>query len=239
MINLEGVYNSGAVRTLFSRWNGDTTANGWAVGVTSAKSRFEPNLLIVQAVGGDFQDAQMSEVLNSGLKILSEKPYYVSVSFVNKPLEGEAAGGHIIFRVKDLSDASAAMQVSKIPHSLERDYVNNRFQLTLGGRSASSGNEWFGAIHRATLTDGVLAESEQTFQPGNHARHLPRRERLYQFGKQNLFLVEGSGFRGEIGQSPARPKPLAISFTPSSTPTNSSTCHDSHTTKNSPPAVIS
>ncbi len=164
MVNLEAVYPSGAVRTIMSRWNGDTTANGWAVGITSAKSRWEPNLLIVQAVGDDFQAAQMSEVLNSGLKVLSKKPYYISVSFVNKPLEEGSAGGHVVFRVKDLSDPKARMQVSKIPHSLESSYVNEKFPLTLSGRAASSGNEWFGAIHRASITPGVREEAELPFK---------------------------------------------------------------------------
>ncbi len=164
MVNIEGVYGSGAVRTLFSRWNGDATSNGWGIGVTGAKSRFEPNLLIVQAVGEDFQAAQMAEVLNSGLKIISKKPYYIAVSFVNKPLPGGTAGGHIIFRVKDLSDAGARMQVSKIPHALESAFVNPKHQLTLGGRYSTSGNDWFGAIHRASLTDGIRKDSELPFK---------------------------------------------------------------------------
>ena len=161
MVNLEKVYPTGAVRTIASRWDGETSSFGWSIGVTGVKSRFEPNMLIVQAVGGDFQVASTSEVLNSGLRIPSGKPYYISVTFSTETLPGNNYGGHIIFRTKDLSDPGAKMQVSRTPHALGSEYVNADNDLVLGARDGLAGNNWLGAIHRFLLTEGpVPAESE-------------------------------------------------------------------------------
>jgi hypothetical protein len=49
--NLDGVYADSSVNTLVSRWNGNAEEVGWSVGVTSAKSRFDPQNFIVQLVG--------------------------------------------------------------------------------------------------------------------------------------------------------------------------------------------
>jgi len=167
MVNLDSVYSTGAVRTIASRWNGDAATYGWAVGVTSAKSRFEPNMLIVQAVGGDFQAALTSEVINSGLKIPSGKPYYVAVVFSTETLPGQDYGGHIEFYAKDLSDPDATMRTSKIPHALGSEYVNKDFPLIIGGREGQTGNQWFGAIHRLAVSEGASKADELNFSGKN------------------------------------------------------------------------
>ncbi len=165
MIHIEGVYPTKSIRTVLSRWNGDTTSHGWAIGVTGAQSSFEPNNLILQAVGEDFQSALMYELLNSGLKIHSKKPYHIAVTVSNQPLPGQSGGGHVIFQARDLSDPNAQTQVSKIPHSLESAFVNPKHPLTLGGRSSpTSISSWFGAIHRVSLTDGALPPGAPPFQ---------------------------------------------------------------------------
>ncbi len=164
VVNLDAVYNSGSVRTIASRWNGDTGTNGWAVGVTGARSRFEPNLLIVQAVGSDFQDSLTSEVINSGLKIPAGKPYYVSVVFSTGTLPGNDYGGHVTFYAKDLSDPDAKTQTSEVAHSLGADYVNKEFPLIIGGRDGQSGHQWFGAIHRLKVSEGASEAGQLEFR---------------------------------------------------------------------------
>ncbi len=164
MVNLDSVYPTGAVRTIASRWDGSTTSNGWAVGVTSKKSRFEPNMLIVQAVGEDFQASQVSEVINSGLKIPSGKPYYVAVVFSTETLPGKNYGGNVTFYAKDLSNPAAKMQTSQIPHEIGLGYVNPDFNLIMGGRDGQSGNNWFGAIHRLSITGGAAKANELPFK---------------------------------------------------------------------------
>ena len=163
MVNLEAVYPSGAVRTIASRWDGAVTSFGWSVGVTSARSRFEPNLLIVQAVGEDFQGSVVSEVINSGLKIPSGKPYYVSVVFSTETLPGKNYGGNVTFYARDLSNPTAKMQVSQIPHELGIGYVNPDFDLIMGGRHGQKGQQWLGAIHRLSLTEGAAKSEELPF----------------------------------------------------------------------------
>lgn len=163
MVNLGSVYPTGAVRTIASRWNGDAATYGWSVGVTSAKSRLEPNLLIVQAVGGDFQAALTSEIINSGLMIENGKPYYIAVVFSTETLPGHDYGGHIGFYVKDLSDPAAGMRTAKIPHALGSQYVNKEFNLVIGGRDAQQGNQWHGAIHKLTLSEGAATPERLSF----------------------------------------------------------------------------
>ena len=164
MVNLEKVYPSGSVRTIASRWDGSTTSNGWAVGVTSAGSRFEPNMLIVQAVGEDFQGSLASEVINSGLKIPSGKPFYISVVFSTETLPGKTYGGNVTFYAKDLSDPAGKMQISQIPHELGIGYINPAFDLIMGGRHGQKGNNWFGAIHRLSIGEGAAKADELPFK---------------------------------------------------------------------------
>jgi hypothetical protein len=49
--SLHSVYDTGAVRTVVAKWDGDTRAPGWSFGVTGKGSRRKPQTLVLQLVG--------------------------------------------------------------------------------------------------------------------------------------------------------------------------------------------
>ncbi len=160
-VNLDSIYNNGAVRTIASRWDSESGSYGWSVGVTGAKSRVEPCVLIVQAVGGDFQAALTSEVINSGIKIEPKRPYEITVQFSTKTLPGNDYGGNVTFTVKDLSEPEKAAQTVQIAHSLGSEYVNDEFPIVIGGRSGKVGHQWSGVMRSISIANGNQTDENE------------------------------------------------------------------------------
>jgi hypothetical protein len=156
VVNLNSLYPSGAVRTIAARWDNDKATRGWAFGVTSEKSAYKPNNLIVQLVGEDFQGSLAYEVVASGLRIPLGKPYYVAATIHNEPAEGQKFGGTITFYARDLSDAYAPMQTVTVPHQICGGYVTPERALYIGGREKDKSSLWHGAIARVALRQGPL-----------------------------------------------------------------------------------
>ncbi|MEM7392128.1 MAG: DUF1549 and DUF1553 domain-containing protein, partial [Verrucomicrobiota bacterium] len=76
VIRLRSLYPDGRVRTIASRWNGNTRRHGWNFGVTSKGSRYTPRNLIVQLVGRNAEGKTEYKVVPSGLLIPVDTPYY-------------------------------------------------------------------------------------------------------------------------------------------------------------------
>jgi hypothetical protein len=156
VIHLKSLYPSGSVRTIAARWDNSKTARGWAFGVTSEKSAYKPNNLIVQLVGEDFQGSLAYEVVASGLRIPLGRPYYVAAILNNGPAEGRTNGGSITFHARDLGDPAAAMQTVTVPHSICGGHVSPECPLYIGGRDKDKASLWHGAISRVVLRQGGL-----------------------------------------------------------------------------------
>jgi len=156
IVNLSSLYPNGSVRTIASRWDNNKADRGWALGVTSEKSAYKPNNLIVQLSGEDFQGSFIYEVVASGLRIPLNKPYYVAAAINNEPGEGQKFGGTITFYARDLSDPSAPMQTVTIPHQVCGGYVNAERGLYVGGRDKDKSSLWHGAIARVAVRNGAL-----------------------------------------------------------------------------------
>lgn len=156
VVNLESLYPNAAVRTIASRWDNNKADRGWALGVTSEKSGYQPNNLIVQLCGEDFQGSLVYEVVASDLRIPAGKPYYVAAAISNDPIEGQKFGGSVTFFARDLSDPAAPMQSVTIPHQVCGGFVNAERGLYVGGREKDKGSLWHGAIARVALRQGAL-----------------------------------------------------------------------------------
>ncbi len=156
VVNLKSLYPSGSVRTIASRWDNDKATRGWAFGVTSEKSAYKPNNLIVQLVGEDFQGSLAYEVVASGLRIPVNKPHYVAAVLHNEPAEGQKFGGTITFYARDLSDPAAPMQSVTVAHPICGGYVSPERALYIGGREKDKASLWHGAIARVALRQGSL-----------------------------------------------------------------------------------
>ncbi|MBE2283390.1 MAG: DUF1553 domain-containing protein [Prosthecobacter sp.] len=156
VVLLNSLYPDASVRTIASRWNNDKAAPGWSLGVTSTKSAHQPNNLIVQLNGFDFQGSPAYEVVASGLRIPVGKPYYIAASLDNHPAPGQNFGGTITFYARDLSDPQAEMKTVTVPHQITGGYVNKDRALFVGGRDADKRSLWDGAIARVALRAGQL-----------------------------------------------------------------------------------
>jgi hypothetical protein len=156
VVNLKSLYPNGSVRTIVSRWNNDKATRGWAFGVTSEKSAYKPNNLIVQLVGEDFQGSLAYEVVASGLRLPLNKPHYVAAVLHNEPTEGQKFGGSVTFYTRDLSDPAAPMRSVTVSHPICGGYVSPERTLYIGGREKDKASLWHGAIARVALRQGSL-----------------------------------------------------------------------------------
>lgn len=153
---LDGVYPDASVNTLVSRWSGSSEEIGWSVGVTSAKSRFDPQNFIVQLVGDDFQDNRVYEVVASGLRIPLNKPVYLGVSISAKPTQEDPAKGFVTFFMKDLSDPASPMRSETVSHSVVKGLGSKNTAPPLIGGRTQKGHHWDGQLARLTVSGGIL-----------------------------------------------------------------------------------
>src|SRR5258706_911438 len=72
-----------------SQWDGKNDHAGWAMGVTSMRSRFEPQNLILQLACDPKNPGGGYEVIHSDFRVELHKTYYVAVA-VRMKETGEA-----------------------------------------------------------------------------------------------------------------------------------------------------
>jgi hypothetical protein len=157
VVQLDAIQKDASVNTLVSRWNGDPASSGWALGVTSEKSRYQPRNLIVQLVGANPGGDLEYEVVASGLLVPTGKPVYLAAAIQPRP-NGE---GMVRFYLKDLSDSKAELQMAEVPHNISGAVQNAAVPMLIGGRDEKrNGHLWDGQVGRLSITDGAL-EADQ------------------------------------------------------------------------------
>ena len=156
IVHLESIANDGAVRTVASRWNSSKTERGWALGVTGAKSRFDPSSVVLEISGDDFQGSLLYEPIPSGLRIEPGRPYYVAASLSYRPPPGQKFGGTVTFFARDLSTPDAPMQTATVPHEVCGGVTRSERALCIGGRDREARHLWRGAIARVVVRPGQL-----------------------------------------------------------------------------------
>ncbi|MCA9088946.1 MAG: PSD1 domain-containing protein [Planctomycetaceae bacterium] len=157
--NLDRLYADASVNTLFSRWNGSSSTNGWNIGVTSEKSSYQPRNFIVQLVGRTFQDEPAYEVVASGLKFPLNKPVYLAAVISAKTSEDNPTSGSVTFYMKDLSDPNAKLESATVETSVVAGIQNPAMKIIAGGR-ASKGHLWDGQLARMTVSRGALTKEQ-------------------------------------------------------------------------------
>jgi hypothetical protein len=155
VILLESLYKDAKVRTIVSQWNSNQTSPGWALGVTSEKSRYKPRNLILQLIGDPAKDAAPYEVIASNLRPELGKPYYVAVSV----RLGDKKESGVTFYLKDLSDPDAPLQSSGAAHQVTRDY-RSHVDLAVGGRDGSPTHRWHGLIDEVKISSTAIPPEE-------------------------------------------------------------------------------
>lgn len=142
---LRSVYPDSTVRTIISQWDSNTMHPGWALGVTSAKSRYTPRNLIFQFVGKDAAGARKYEVVASGIHLELNRPYQIAatVRLADTTEEG------VRFYVKDLT--TNEVKTVGVKHEVVAS-ESTPYPLMLGGRSTQKRHKWDGWLDQVELT---------------------------------------------------------------------------------------
>lgn len=155
VVLLKSVYPDASVRSIVSRWDGDTQHVGWSLGVTSTKSAHKPRNLILQIVGDRPDGKRHYEVVASGLHLELDRPYYVACA-VHVADDGAATA---TFHVRDLVDQGGKLQTSVRPVTVASG-VQPSDPLTIGGRHGTDRHRWDGLIDELRITQGLLAPGQ-------------------------------------------------------------------------------
>ncbi len=139
---LRSIAQTGAVRTLASKWDGSYETMGWRFGVTGAGSRRKPRTLVMQMVGKKADGKVGESAIFSDQNIQINTPYYASAT-VRMPHDGSP--GTVTFYLKDLSNDDEPLLVAELPHAITIGLTNS-LPLTLGGISAKDRQSFDGLI---------------------------------------------------------------------------------------------
>ncbi len=163
VLSLDALYDNAAVRTIASRWNGNSSGTaesfGWSFGITSKKSAYQPNNLIMQFTAEDIAGNPLYQVIASDLRIPTQTPYYVAAV-----IHTGKTGSNVTFYARDLSKKNAPLQTVIKPHKLVGGISNPKRALVLGGRDQTLSSMFDGSIARLTLTDRTLKAEELLIQ---------------------------------------------------------------------------
>lgn len=118
---IRSIYESGAVRTLASKWSGKVSEPGWIFGVTGRGSRRKPQTLVFRTFGQRSNGTVGDEIVFSDQHIVLNTPYYAAVTF---HVTGEHAGT-IDFYLKDLSNDDEQLGRITKQHRIVRIQDNN------------------------------------------------------------------------------------------------------------------
>jgi hypothetical protein len=153
---LRSLYEDASVRTIVSQWSGGKGKPGWSLGVTSRKSAFKPQTLVLQIAGDAKKHGTDYEAIFSGLHIELNKPYFVamSVHLGDKDKKG------VTFYAKDLSNDDEPMQSVRCAHQMT-SLPHSDAVFTIGGRDAAKvEHNWDGLIDDVRLSNGVLRHEQ-------------------------------------------------------------------------------
>jgi hypothetical protein len=183
---LRSMFEDGTVRTIASQGNGDSQRPGWAFGVTSKRSRYKPQVLVLQLFGNNEKGVWENEPVFSNLHIELDKPYYVGVSV---KLDETGKQG-ITFYAKDLSNDDEQMQLSQVAHKVV-SIASERGPLALGMVFGAKGTrEWDGLIDDVRLSRTALKQEQLLLTQENSTADTVG---LWQFEMQPGMFQDTSG----------------------------------------------
>ena len=174
-IRLDSLYADASVRTIVSQWDSQQRTPGWALGVTSTKSAYQPRNLILQLTGIPQRGDHGYEVIASNLRPELKKFYYAAVS-VKFDEEG---AGTATFYLKDFSSPDGKLQVAKKQFRRNKHY-GSKLPLVIGGRTGGSRYGWDGLVDNVRLSSTALDEESLVIK---NETVRPHTLAFYQFEK--------------------------------------------------------
>jgi hypothetical protein len=159
---LDSLYDDASVRVIASQWDGKNDHPGWALGVTSTRSRFEPQNLILQLACDPKKPGGGYEVIHSDFRVELHKTYYLAVAIKMKET-GEAGA---TFYLKDMTDMDAGLKSVGVKHAVTGSY-GSKSALVIGGRDSKPAHGWDGLIDEVRISRKALAKDELLFNEGH------------------------------------------------------------------------
>jgi hypothetical protein len=153
---LRSTFDDAQVRTIASHWTGDKSKPGWSFGVTSRRSQFKPQMLVLQMWGEDADGQPAYEPIFSSLNIELNKPYFVAVSV----RQADTGPRGVTFYAKDLSNDDETLQSSESSHDVVR-IPSGRGLFAVGGRGDRGfAGLWDGLIDDVRLSGAALTSAQ-------------------------------------------------------------------------------
>jgi hypothetical protein len=162
---LDSIYEDASVRVIASQWDGKNEHPGWSLGVTSAKSRYEPQNLVLQLACDPKRPGGGYEVIASDFKVDLHKTYYVAVSV----RMGDTSEAGVTFYIKDIGDMDAPLKSVGVRHKLTGSYANGS-ALVIGGRDSRPVHGWDGLIDEVRISRKALGKDELLYSDGLPAK---------------------------------------------------------------------
>ena len=150
---IRSIHETGAVRAIAAKWNGDSRQVGWMLGVTGKGSRRKPQTLVMQLFGRSVDGSVKEAALFSDQHIELNTPYFVAVTF--KPATTVSESGVVTFHLKNLANADEMLGLVSVPHSVI-DGLQNNLPLTLGFRQGAAESSFDGLIDDVRLSATAL-----------------------------------------------------------------------------------
>ncbi|MCH5375092.1 MAG: DUF1553 domain-containing protein, partial [Planctomycetes bacterium] len=197
VILLRSLYDDATVCTIASQWDDNNAHPGWALGVTSKKSAYQPRNLILQLVGDPAQGGAGYEVIPSNLRPELNKPYFVAVSV----RIADARESGVTFYLRDLSDPAAELQVARVTHRVTGKYRSSA-ALVIGGRDGSSRHIWDGLVDDVRLSDTARDAADLLLENPTADEHAVG---FWRFETSPGFFRDASGRENHLSPAAASP----------------------------------
>ena len=164
------IYDTGQVRAIAAKWDGDAKVPGWQFGITGKGSRRKPQTLVLQLHGRLSDGSYGEQAIFSDQHIQLDKPYYLAAALklaTGTPANdatpgGDARRGSVTFFVKDLSNDDEPLLVATVAHSLIGGYAN-QLPLGIGGQSSGTRSFFDGLVDNVRLSDSALPVDQLLF----------------------------------------------------------------------------
>ncbi len=201
-VMLRSLYEDASVRVIASQWTGDNNQPGWSLGVTSKKSKYRPQNLILQLVGAAPDQPPKYEVIASNIHLELNKPYYVAAS-IKTGGDAERAAS---FYVKDLDASETELQSARVPFQVNGSH-RSQAALVLGGRDGRQASDWDGLVDDVRLSAGALSPGQLLI---NATARLDTTVGLWRFENQPGFYADESGRGNNLQTVQAASSPNAL-----------------------------
>ncbi|MFO0824394.1 MAG: DUF1549 domain-containing protein [Gemmataceae bacterium] len=155
----QSIADTGAVRTVAAKWDGDAKHAGWVFGVTGKKSRRKPQTVVLQMFGKKTDDTFGEEAVFSDQHVALNKPYYLAAAVT---LAKNKEPGQVVFYLKDLSNDDEPLLTAKMKHTVVSG-IQNKMPMTIGSRGSKGESGFDGLVDDVRISDSSLGVDQLLF----------------------------------------------------------------------------